>query len=410
VLRVGGGMASEELSKDGVKIEDLADPERVDLVYDIVADILRGMGIDGVSPDAVIAAPADYEGDVLLDSPARFASFTGQLAFGLRFIGYPLESVARLTVRQLCELFVADTFPEPPIAPLSVAQYALAGSVKSPTTPAPKKDFPICFVLGCPRSGTTLLRSMLNVHDATWAPGELHLAQFESMAERAKNLLPPLLRYMPVPEIAARFGEPVDSFRRTFETWEEEDLLISEVYQHLYDADPKRLIVDKSPTYSTRPESLARIGETFPNAKFIHILRNPPDVIRSFVRLHLFKGVRALCERGMNPYQMGEVIWYAHNANIEDFLDDVPDERKYALRYEDLVVEPHSVLSEVCDLLALPFDRAMADPYEQSAGPVATGAGDLLIHVHSRVERRAPASAFYPLGAPAEDLAQHYGY
>jgi hypothetical protein len=43
---------------------------------------------------------------------------------------------------------------------------------------------------------------MLNVHPRLWSPGELHLANFGTMADRAEEINP-LLRFMPIPEAAA---------------------------------------------------------------------------------------------------------------------------------------------------------------------------------------------------------------
>ena len=45
-----------------------------------------------------------------------------------------------------------------------------------------------CFVLGAPRSGTTLLRVMLAGHPALFSPPEMVLAPFATMAERRKKL------------------------------------------------------------------------------------------------------------------------------------------------------------------------------------------------------------------------------
>src|SRR5688500_8494045 len=46
---------------------------------------------------------------------------------------------------------------------------------------------PIAFVVGAPRSGTTLLRVMLAGHPRLWSPPEMVIAPFETMAERAAH-------------------------------------------------------------------------------------------------------------------------------------------------------------------------------------------------------------------------------
>ena len=251
-----------------------------------VLRVLEGMGIADVSEDAVIAAPEFYDGPLLLQHRGKLGAFAGQMAVNLRFVGYPVEEVAFLTVRQFCEMYARDSFPPIPTAPLSDDQYTLSSSRSGEPLAGGVKDFPICFVLGAPRSGTTLLRAMLNLHSRLWAPGELHLANFGTMADRA-NAVGPILRYMPIPEAAARRGESIATFSRTFRGWEIDATPVAEVFQSLHDADPDVMIVDKSPPYCARIEVLERIGEQFPNAKFVHLLRSPHDMIRSYVRMQL---------------------------------------------------------------------------------------------------------------------------
>ena len=67
----------------------------------------------------------------------------------------------------------------------------------------------------------------------------------------------------------------------------------------LFDADPDRLIVDKTPSYSDSPEILEAIGSQFTNAKYIYLVRNPVDVIRSLVKIQLYKGAIEGCPPGM---------------------------------------------------------------------------------------------------------------
>jgi len=60
-----------------------------------VLRVLGEMGIPEASEDAVLTAPPLQGGSVLL-KPSRYAQFNGQMAFNLRFIGYPFDDVAFL--------------------------------------------------------------------------------------------------------------------------------------------------------------------------------------------------------------------------------------------------------------------------------------------------------------------------
>ena len=224
--------------------------------------------------EAMMAAPPFYEGEVLIKRSDRFALFAGRFSLEVGCIPYAFNDAALLTVHQFCAMYIADSEPEIPSVALSDDQYVIRNEQKAGHEIGPEQEFPICFVLGCPRSGTTLFRTMLNVHQDVWAPGELHLANYESMKHRAARIVP-LLRFMIIPECAARFGEPVSAFSLRFKQWERDDLPMSEVYRRLYEADPSRLIVDKTPPYSDRLAYLQEIGKRFPNAKFIFLIRNP---------------------------------------------------------------------------------------------------------------------------------------
>ncbi len=383
--------------------------KRLEATIATVCRVLEGMGITDVSPESVVAAPPFYDGRVLLKDSDSFGRFIGQIAVKLRFIGYPFQDVAFLTVRELCEMYLRDSYPPTPAVPLSDDQYGLNTGAPRMSLAGGQKDFPICFVLGSPRSGTTLFRAMLNLHPKLWAPGELHLANFETMADRADNIMP-LLRYMPIPEAASRRRESTASFSRTFRAWEQQSTPVTEVYEALYEADPDALIVDKSPPYCGQLRILERIGEQFPNAKFIHLVRSPHDVIRSYVRLQLHRGDRKRFESGRNPYQIGEAIWFSCNSNTEEFLRGIPADRKCAVRYEDLVSDTAESLGTVCDLLGRTFDPRMVDPYATTSGAIALGAGDLHINLLKTVENRRPIGAFYPLGRRSQSLAERYGY
>ncbi len=132
-------------------------------------------------------------------------------------------------------------------------------------------------------------------------------------------------------------------------------------------------------------------------------------MIRSYVRMQFHRGDRRLFESGRNPYQAGEAVWLACNANTEAFLSAIPAERKAVVRYEELTSKPAESLQRVCDLLEREFEPRIADPYAMP-GPTAQGAGDLLIHLLERVEHRRPIDAFYELGGRCQELVNRYGY
>jgi hypothetical protein len=169
------------------------------------------------------------------------------------------------------------------------------------------------------------------------------------------------------------------------------------------------MIVDKSPPYATRLKILERIGKQFPNATLVHLVRNPHDVTRPYVRMQFHRGDRRLFDAGLNTYHAGEAIWYACNANTETFLRSIPADRRCMIRFEDLSSQPADSLRSICQVLRQEFQPRMSDPYATS-GIVAAGAGDLQVNLRKRVEPRPPRPPFYQLGERCQELASRFGY
>jgi LPS sulfotransferase NodH len=265
-------------------------------------------------------------------------------------------------------------------------------------------------VLGSARSGTTLLQAMLNRHPALWAPGELHLASFDTMSERAHGVGNPFLRGAFVPEAAERLGESPQAFAERLQRWEHHDTPTVDVYRSLVDADSRSAVLDKTPTYGERRTDLEWIGYHFPNARYVHLVRDPFDVAASFVRMQLHRGSVDRTDRHLDPYHCAEASWFRLNDTVVSGLSGVPSERWCRIRYEDLVRDPASMLGRVCEVLDVDYVDQLADPYADRTGPIARGAGDPSVNLHRAVEARASTAPWFPLGQPTRRLVADLGY
>ena len=115
-----------------------------------------------------------------------------------------------------------------------------------------------------------------------------------------------------------------------------------------------RRIVLKSPPHTARVRTLL---EVFPDAKFVHIVRDPLTLYPSTVRLW-----KSLCDVQTLQWQRAEYDWLEEHVldNLvrmyEAFERDrelIPPGRLVELRYEDLVSNPREQLRSVYDGLAL---------------------------------------------------------
>jgi pimeloyl-ACP methyl ester carboxylesterase len=142
--------------------------------------------------------------------------------------------------------------------------------------------------------------------------------------------------------------------------WQHHQLSMPAVYDKLQQMAAPRLLVDKSPTYSLSLETLERAEQVFAGAKYIHLVRHPYAVVDSFVRNRMHKIFDITTE---DPYQLGEQVWQTSNRNIATFLAGIDPARHWALRYEDLVINPAATMAELCEFLDIPFDPAVLAPY-----------------------------------------------
>ncbi len=234
------------------------------------------------------------------------------------------------------------------------------------------------FVLGAPRSGTTLLRVMLAGHPRLFSPPEMVIAPFATMAERRAKLDERFWEKGGLRRTLMELhGIDVDAAKAMEASWEA--LTVPEVYQLLTASlddgvDGGRILVDKCPHLSADPPALARLARWFPDARWIWIVRHPGSVTRSIENMPMAEVIL----QGYAPDARG--IWYHANRTIQAFLAGIPAERQVRVTYEDLVQSPETPLRSITDLLGLAYVPAMAQPYEgdrmRDGPPGARAVGD----------------------------------
>jgi pimeloyl-ACP methyl ester carboxylesterase len=205
--------------------------------------------------------------------------------------------------------------------------------------------------------------------------------------------------------------------RRDIERLEMEDASIQSVYELLRNKCAPRKLVDKSPSYASDLATLQRAEMMFEGAKYIHLIRHPYSAIESFARMRFDKLLGAT---NLDPYRLGERVWAQSNANILRFLDNVNDDRKLSVVYEQLVHHPGQIMRRICEFLDLPFDPATLRPYEgarmtEGVSKVSAPIGDPNFRNHCEIEERladAWSAIRLPLRVSLETstLARSWGY
>ncbi len=249
------------------------------------------------------------------------------------------------------------------------------------------------FVLSPPRSGSTLLRVMLGGHPLLFAPPELELLSFNTLEERKVALSGRYSFWLEgtvraIMEIKGWGAEQVKSF---VESCESEKWTTQQLYRFIQKGIGARRLVDKTSTYALDVETLKRAETDFDNALYIHLLRHPHAMIRSFEEAKL-EQVFFRYPHSFSARELAELIWLVSHQNILAFLNDVPAGRQYRLRFEDLVRQPEAVLRGLCRFLGLEFHPAMLRPYEDQKKRMTDGLyaesrmlGDVKFHEHQRI-------------------------
>lgn len=134
--------------------------------------------------------------------------------------------------------------------------------------------------------------------------------------------------------------------------------------------DEKPLLI-KNPVYTGR---FAMLREMFPDAKFIHIHRNPYDV---FVSMRNFYGklLKEFALQGYDHVDIDETILSVYDRMMRAYerdAADVPADRLVELRYDDLDAEPLAAVEKVYEALSLPGFDAAKPKFEQYLASVST--------------------------------------
>ena len=215
------------------------------------------------------------------------------------------------------------------------------------------------FIVGVQRSGTTLLRLILNAHSEIAIPEEA-------------SFLKPLLKadWIRKPITGKKLHKLVSYLRANeqFRLWnfnrepllqklaskksttikEVMDIMYSNYAQH----EEKSSWGDKSLFFG----SMELLHEMFPKARFIHIVRDGRDVFYSWRKMDPAKS---------HPAVMA-LDWKFKIHLIERSMKNIPLSNILVIRYEDLLINPDKTLRNVCKFLNIKFDEKMLKFHQSS--------------------------------------------
>ncbi|MGN9843357.1 sulfotransferase family protein [Nonomuraea sp. H19] len=217
------------------------------------------------------------------------------------------------------------------------------------------------FLLSPVRSGSTLLRSILNAHSALHAPHELHVRRLRVHFDTT---------------LATKAMEALGHNQADLE-----HLLWDRVLHRELVRSGKRYIVDKTPANAF---AYQRIAACWPDARFVFLLRHPASIATSWHEAS--PGKRTAEEAALDALRYMKAVQRARSA--------LPG---LTVRYEELSAEPERVTREICAFLDLEWEPAMLSYGKQPV--LEKGLGDWRDKIRSgtvQPARELPAAEQIP--------------
>jgi hypothetical protein len=224
---------------------------------------------------------------------------------------------------------------------------------------------PYVFIVGCSRSGTTLVRRIADTHpqlavmpEQQWLPRywEWRVGMTPDgtvtsdlldllLADRRYALLE--LPFKPIADLVEN-GPP---------------LRYPEFVGALFDMygaeRGKKLVGEKTPKYVRFLQTLV---ELWPSSRIVHVIRDGRDVALSLLEWDKNeRNVGRYPTWAVDPMTTAALYWESSVRAGRDVADRLGPERYHELRYESLVAAPEEESAALCSFLALPYDSRMLE-------------------------------------------------
>jgi sulfotransferase family protein len=262
---------------------------------------------------------------------------------------------------------------------------------------------PYVFIVGCPRSGTTLLRHIVSAHPQIVITPEAHWIPL--WFKKRKGLTPEgLVTLDLISELLAH-----DKFR-LFQL-AREDLLflvqrgqptsyasfVTGIFTLYGKARGKELVGNKTPDSARRMNSLHAL---WPHTRFVHLIRDGRDVALSLMNWPKVRnktpGTFATWKD--DPVSTSALWWELNVRRGREAGELLGSELYREMRYESLVAHPEQECAALCEFLDLRYNEAMLR-YHEAFGQADPGLGAR----HDR-EPIAPSLRNWRTQMPADDV------
>lgn len=218
------------------------------------------------------------------------------------------------------------------------------------------------FIVGAQRSGTTLVRLMLNAHSKIAIPeeGTFFIPYFRRYRKNLNHKftdreLDTCRDYILKNAQFKRWGLDENQCRSMIDHLDNPDLstLIASVYGLYARQQGKKIWSDKTPSFF---RMIPVIVELFPHAKFIHVIRDGRDLFLSWRKMDPTKSNTAVVAKE----------WAYKLSKCRNDLDLYAKGKFFEVRYEDLVRKPENVLKDITSFIGVAWEENMLSYWKTS--------------------------------------------
>jgi Sulfotransferase family len=211
-------------------------------------------------------------------------------------------------------------------------------------------------ILAPPHSFTSVVCAMIGQHPQMYDLPEVNLFVAETMRERSLDVAWSEYHQHGLLRVVAQLieGEQTPRAILLAQRWihARADRTCVSVFEELAEKVRPRILADKSPRTTMRCEYMQRVKHAFPNAKYLHLLRDPRSHVESRRRTDGFA-----FDMGDYSAHLSMRRWYSRHINIITFLDGLPSAQKLRVRGEDLLGEPDAHLRMIAGWLDVRTDE-----------------------------------------------------
>lgn len=226
------------------------------------------------------------------------------------------------------------------------------------------------FVIGAPRSGTTLLMRMLNMHPDVATRPEPHLltplAHLGFYGNVTKAPYDPFQSAQAIQALVRDLPGGEADYLAALRAYSDA------LYGKLLEPTGRRFFLDKTPAYALILPFLAKL---YPDAVFVVLTRHPFAIFSSYAE-SFFDGDWAAAHE-FNP------VVERYVPAIAAFLRERPVPRVHHVRYESLVSDPATEMRAICAVAGMPYTDDLLEYGKKSV--VGDGLGDPIgVKAHDR--------------------------